>query len=387
MYPNGLYKVNDKLYGNKITALLEATKNHSKLEWIFYDDVFEISVLMHKRSSDIKELYKTRALQLREKYDYLILNYSGGSDSHNILHVFLENNILLDHIYVQWPLCLMDKNLYHANRNDTSNFNFHSEWDLVLKKDLEWISIHYPNIKIEIDDWVNNIKENFYKDVLFTNNVTNLPSIARSQKQNNFSQFETDLVSKGLRVGSIYGVDKPNIVKKEDQWFFYFVDTGCMAQPNPENPYGLEYFYWSVDLPAIPIEQAYLVKEWFEKNPNMQYLIEAKSQRSMKDETYTSWPYHKHYKEWALTQEIIKSVCYPYWDFNRFQADKPFSILDGLKMGVRPWDNILHNIPNFSRIQQIWEYNWNSYIQEIDLKLMRSKDTFAVVNSKWHLLC
>lgn len=384
---NGHYVVNNEVITSKIYAMLKATDTKSDLTWHYFDDVFDqANTNFSLHNVTLESLYIARAQQLRDSYDYLILNYSGGSDSHNILHTFLNNNIKLDHIFVQWPERLMDRGIYTPNAIDKSNANFHSEWDLVLKKDLEWLGKNHPEIKIEIADWTTTVNEKFYKDDLFANNVSNLPSIARAQKQNTFSPVEGTLALAGKKVASIFGVDKPNIVKKGSKWFFYFVDTACMTQPNPENPNGTEYFYWSPAFPEIAILQGHKMAEWFERNPHKQYLIAAKSERMAKDPSFINWHYSKHYAEYAEVQEIAKLVCYPYWDFNRFQADKPFAVLDGFSLGTRAWDNILTVLPDFNRVQSAWQYHWTSYLDKIDSKFMRSKDTVNVMKSRWHLL-
>lgn len=384
---NGYYLVNGSIVESKIYAMLLASETKKDLQWWYYDDLFKNSSMYQQSEISLEHIYKERAQQLRDSYDYLILNYSGGSDSHNILYTFLKNNIKLDHIYVQWPEQLTDKGIYTPNSIDKSNSNFHSEWDLVLKKDLEYIGKTYPDIKIEIADWSKQLDTTFYNDDLFSKSVTNLPSIARAQKQNTFSKTEADLALAGKKVCSIYGVDKPNIVKKNKQWFFYFVDTGCMAQPNPDNPNGTEYFYYTPNLPQLSILQAFKMVEWYKKNPSKQYLITAKSERQLTDPSINNWSYDKHYQEYHEICEIVKLVCYPNWDFNRFQADKPFAVLDGFKLGTRAWDNILTVLPNFERIQQHWAYHWKSYLDKIDMKFMRSQDTVLVCQTKWHYLC
>ena len=384
---NGYYVVNGNIITNKLQAIIEATKSQTNFQWVFFDDVFINAITkFNKYDISLKEMYRDRAQQLRDSNDYLILNYSGGSDSHNILMTFLEYGIKLDHIYVQWPERLMDKGIYTPNRLDKTNANFHSEWDLVLKKDLEWLGKTHPEIKIEIADWTTTLNEQFYKDDIFANDVSNLPSIARSQKQNTFSPTEGTLALQGKRVASIFGVDKPCIVKKGTQWFFYFVDTACMAQPNPDNPYGTEYFYWSPNFPDIAIAQAYAMKRYFENNPNKIYLIQSLSERALIDPTFNARKYYDYYTEYAHVAEIAKLVCYPYWDFNRFQADKPFAVLDGFKMGTRAWDNVLTKIPDFNRVQQAWEYHWKSYLKQIDMKFMRNQDTVNVCKTIWHLI-
>lgn len=382
---NGYYVVNNEIITSKVYAMLKATETKSELTWNYFDDIFDrANTNFNLHNITLESLYVTRAQQLRDSYDYLILNYSGGSDSHNILHTFLKNNIKLDHIFVQWPERLMDRGIYTPNAIDKSNANFHSEWDLVLKKDLEWIAQNHPEIKIEIADWTTTVTEKFYNDELFSNNVSNLPSIARAQKQNTFSTVEGTLALAGKKVASIFGVDKPNIVKKGDKWFFYFTDTACMTQSNPDNPIGTEYFYWSPSFPEIAILQAHKMAEWFNNNPHKQYLIAAKSERVSIDPTFANWHYSRHYAEYAEIQEIAKLVCYPYWDFNRFQADKPFAVLDGFNLGMRAWDNILTVLPEFDRVQSAWQYHWISYLDKIDPKFMRSKDTVNVIKSRWH---
>lgn len=385
-YLNGYYKVNGEIIENKIQAMLKASELKCPIEWCYFDEIFDIANSKYKPITDIKEIYRQRAQQLRDSYDYLILNYSGGSDSHNILETFLRYNIKLDLIYVQWPESLMDKGLYKPNAVDKTNANFHSEWDLVLKKDLEWLGQHYPDIKIEIGDWTKTVNEKFYSDDLFSANVSNLPSIARAQKQNTFSYHESLWSNQGKRVGSIFGVDKTGIVKKEDKYFFYFSDTTFMTQANPENPDGTEYFYHTPLFPEIAIAQGLFLKKWYELHPEKQFLITAKSLRAAADPTYNNWPYEKHYAEWSEAAEIFKLVCYPYWKFDRFQADKPFAVLDGFKMGTRAWDNILTAIPDFHRAQQRWEYQWKSYLKLINPALMRNQDTVGVVKSRWHLI-
>jgi len=396
---NGYYIVNGLPIKNKLQAIFEASRTKTNVQWNYFDDIFvEATKNFNKHDVPLKELYRIRAQQLRDSYDYLILNYSGGSDSHNILMTFLEYGIKLDHLYIQWPEQLMNKGIYTPNAIDRTNANFHSEWDLVIKKDLEWLSKSHPEIKIEIGDWSKTVTEKFYKDDIFVNDVSNLPSIARAQKQNTFSPTEGNLALQGKKVASIFGVDKPCIVKKGDNWFFYFIDTACMAQPNPDNPNGTEYFYWTPSFPDIAIAQAHAMKKYFELNNSKTYLVRALSERvrppipadytsntEASPIVYNTKNYENWYHEFSQLAEISKLVCYPYWDFNRFQADKPFAILTGFKMGTRGWDNILTKIPKFDRVQQAWEYHWKSYLNDIDMKFMRNNDTLNVCKTNWHL--
>ena len=384
---NGYYTVNNQRYDNKITALIRASELKTDVKWHYFDDIFvEASKKNVSADANLEDLYRIRAQQLRDSYDYLILNYSGGSDSHNILHTFLKHNIKLDCVYVQWPERLMDKGLFTVNSTDKSNANFHSEWELVLKKDLEWLAQAHPEIKIELFDWLDCVNENFYTDKIFEQNVSNLPSMARSIKQNNYSKTETDMAGKGKRVASIFGIDKPYILKHQNKWYQFFADTAFMAQPNPNNPMGLEYFYNTPAFPELSIIQAKKLIKWYEANPNHLYLVRSRIDRTAENPAIANFTHRQNMDEYHQKAEIAKLVCYPYWDFSRFQAEKPFSILDNLQLGVRAWDNILTTLPGWQRAQQAWEYHWSSYLDSIDISKMRSKDTVPVVVSMYYLI-
>lgn len=387
-FQNGYYLVDGEMIENKVQAIIAASKKGSSIQWCFYDDVFA-QVKHDELLADvpIEQVYKERAIQLRESYDYLILNYSGGSDSHNVLQAFLKNNIKLDHIFVQWPMSLVDKGIYVPNARDKSNANFQSEWDLVLKKDIEYLSKAHPEIKIEIVDWCDKIVEDYYSDDIFTSNATMLQTVTRSIRQSTFSSIERELTEKGKKVASIFGVDKPNIVKKGNDWFFYFVDESFGSQENPDNPNGVEYFYNTPLFPELSVIQALKLVRWYRNNPKMQYLIRARSERTKEDPTFPHWSHKAHYAEFKERNEIAKLVCYPHWSFDRFQADKPVSQLDDRQLGVQPWDNILMKLPTFARAQQTWAYHWSSYLKEIDLKFMRTADTVNAFQSKWFYLC
>lgn len=378
---NGNYIVNDTIFTNKIEALIHASKTKGDLSYCYFDEVFSNINVNNLGNIQLEQLYKARALQLRDSYDYLILNYSGGSDSHNILHTFLTNNIKLDCIFVQWHLQYTNKNFYKVNKDIKTNDNFHSEWDLTLKKDLEWLSTEYPNIKIEIKDWSLQLNENFYKDIIFSSSAGVMPNISRGLKLNTFSDTETEMVDRGLSVASIFGVDKPHIVEKDGNYYYYFIDKSCMAQANPNNPYGLEYFYISPNMPILTVEQSYRIAKYFKSLKEKQFLIQAKSKRpnlnklSLKD----------FFNEYHAYCEIAKSICYPYWDFNRFQAGKPIPGDNKIPYGLKLWDNILINTDLLKRSYQSYLYHWDSYLNVIDSKYIREGEPIAL-KTKWHYL-
>ena len=95
----GYYKVGNQKFYSKAQAILYDQQNHKGIDFIFNDEDFLSADWKNEPQESLDEIYKQRAQQLREKYDYLVLSYSSGVDSTNILHSFLYNNIHLDEVF------------------------------------------------------------------------------------------------------------------------------------------------------------------------------------------------------------------------------------------------------------------------------------------------
>jgi hypothetical protein len=377
-YYGGYYKVGQEKFVSKILAAIKATELKLPMTWHFHDDVF--AKVRPTGQVNLKELYKERALQLREKYDYLILNYSGGSDSWTILNTFLENNIKLDHIFVKWPKAAMDKGFYTPNTNDRSAFNFASEWDFTLKKDLEWLAQAYPEIKIEVGDWLDNLDEDYFNDDLFHNTV-NFNFMTNLLRNKYGSETEKLLVDKGVSVGSIYGVDKPLIMIVDKRCYFYFIDSGpATCPPRAENPHGTEYFYWTPDMPQLAVEQAYKVYQWYNSNKDKRNLVLLLHPDPAQRENAIMKYMEKYFEE---SSDIIRSLVYPDWNLSKFQAFKPVPVpeFDGKQK-----DYWLEVRPEMIDMKHVWRHYWRSYIDKINPIYLHVNKEFKKSRTRLHYL-
>ena len=101
LYHNkGVYTCNGRPFFNKLEAILEANQSGRHIEWDYHDSIFGTASWDLDPPVALEELYRQRALQLREAYDHLVLFYSGGVDSWYILKTFIKNKIKLDEIYM-----------------------------------------------------------------------------------------------------------------------------------------------------------------------------------------------------------------------------------------------------------------------------------------------
>jgi len=90
------YRVNNKVFSSKVLACIYATETNQEVEWVFYNNVFDKFDWTVEPSETLDELYDLRARELREKYDYIVISYSAGADSHNVLTSFLRQNLRVD---------------------------------------------------------------------------------------------------------------------------------------------------------------------------------------------------------------------------------------------------------------------------------------------------
>jgi hypothetical protein len=307
----GFYTVGDKIFYSKPLALIESTKTGHFPEWNFNNDVFNKQPWEHEPEASLQELYRLRALQLREKYDYIRLDVSGGGDSSTVVYSFLKNNIHLDEVVFRYPKA-GEKNTTDDPFN-TKPENTLSEWRYAAKPLLDWIAVHSPTTKITIHDysidmlsskhdesWVFYTRDYFQPGHAFKFAIAALDD-------------HKEILNRGKRVCLLSGIDKPKICIKEGKWYLYFMDIQAnSANPNIEEYTNVtnEYFYWTPDLPEILLKQAHLIKNWFnlESNKHLQHLVR--------------WPNYS-FAQRTTFEHLVKPLIYPDYDPTTFQTGKP----------------------------------------------------------------
>jgi hypothetical protein len=340
----GFYEVGSKYFVNKILACIEATNTKNEVWWRYFDHVWMKAFRIRPSSLlDLRLLFRNNALRLRDKYDYLVLSYSGGSDSWTILNTFLKNEIFLDEIVVNWPLrATKGINAIHPytpNRKDISSGNTLSEWDFFLEEDLKSIKKISPNTIITIQDWSTSLIENTPETELFARNqnfLINLPQIKsigiRTEKERIASE-------KGLETAYILGIDKPGIRKVGSVCYLSFDDRHLRLNIN-KAVYGsnIEYFYWTPEMPEIATTQAWAVFDSFKNGIYPTNIL---------DNLHNS-------ATWKQYIRIVKEICRPDYDLHRFQATFTESVLHGERVewcrsipiyrsAFDRWDNIVES--------------------------------------------
>jgi hypothetical protein len=311
----GYYQVGLKKIYNKTLALIEEKKTGYAIEWIFNDNVYGNIDWTIPIETPLFEIYKQRALQLRNRYDYLMLYYSGGADSSNILRTFVENDIFLDEIVMQLPEVVKKS----FDPNDTSEGNFYAEIEYSAIPYLNKIKNKlHPDTLIRYQDFTKSgleilKKDNWFETVPLCTNIT-LSGVFRQIAQNNDYHI-LGLCDSGKSIAQILGIDKPLVYFDGTDYYSYFMDTSTYHYVSPINfnndklskeRYSTEFFYWTPDMPEIVVKQAQEIKKNCEKN---------KLSRFMASEVLI-----RHISEY---RSILHPVIYPTDVTVEFQTEKP----------------------------------------------------------------
>jgi hypothetical protein len=305
----GYYTVGDTVHYSKPEALISATKTNTFPVWNFNQATFDQLNWLEEPETDIRELYRLRAQQLRDQYDYIRLEFSGGADSNTILFSFLLNNIYLDEVVFRYPT-QGSKNATYDHYN-TKSENFLSEYEFATKPVLKWIATHSPKTKITVHDFTDDMISASLNDT-WVFRAKDFLQPSHAFKHDNLSHIDhKHLADTGKSICILYGIDKPKLCIKDKKWYTYFIDF----QANHANSvmYGYtnltnEYFFWTPDFTEILRKQVHLVKNWFTINKQLQHLVR--------------WPNHS-VSQRTTFEHLIKPLIYPDWDQQTFQVAKP----------------------------------------------------------------
>ena len=311
-YNKGVYYCNGKPFFNKLEAILEANISGKHVEWDYHDAIFKQAQWDYNPPIELKELYRQRALQLREAYDHVVLFYSGGVDSWNILKTFIDNDIRLDEIYMFGAFEAEEK-MYDQWGWDRSPGYYTREiqQSLPLVKKLA----AEKKIKVNVYDWTKSILEAANDpDWFWTAGVRFDPTCMVRSKFHKIFREHNEMLHRGKRVGFVYGVDKPRLLRDDTNIYFAFLDvimtTGTLPTNDILNEYweNDEYFYWTPNMPELSIKQSHVVVNWLKTNNKINLIKHMNNISAFHDENY----YHE-----------VNASVYPDWNPTTWQIKKP----------------------------------------------------------------
>ena len=314
----GYYVCNDIDFHSKIQACIYGTQVSQPVRWVFNNAVFNSHNWSVEPSETLDQLYDARARQLREKYDYVILSYSGGADSNNIYESFRRQGLHIDEIIVNTMTKASEKFIKVDATSKNSLSGPESEHQLHLLPRLRTIENEMPRTKIRIFD---------LSDTLFESLAATDESWVLNQKEGlnpigitrfnylSFDEVKRDF-DKGKSICLITGVEKPRVIIRENNLLMRFNDRSANINTVAEHikeyeNCTVEYFYWAPESVRMLIKQGHVIKKYLEAFPTQQEF----------------WLEHRVTPTLSrlMHERVLRNLLYTTWHEEWFQADKAVS--------------------------------------------------------------
>lgn len=243
------------VFSSKIKAIEYSLKTNSTVNFYYYDEIYDKVNWKVEPNKTLQECYKEQALRLREKYDYLVLCFSGGLDSTNILETFYYNNIKLDKIVIAGAFSQDSSSKSDENMNIeayTSAFPHIEKLGLAsITEKIDYTDYFYDinNLSISVygNEWIDNIGGWYSPNNFFWRDMENyaIPHSMRDRKS-----------------AMIFGKEKPRLYYEDGKLVFKFSDVwfNCYG-----GSYGNEFcdrisFYMDPFFTDILVKQVHVLK-------------------------------------------------------------------------------------------------------------------------------
>jgi hypothetical protein len=328
----GYYLYNDKIYIDRKDLLDEmlVTRDNNSVQFMFNEDVFQKIDWTVEPDISLDELYRQRAQQIRDSYDYIILSYSGGADSHEVLSVFLKNNIFIDEIQVVHHYDLIKK-IGRTTMETDPGLAMMLEFERVALPTIKKLVEKSPGTKINLMDAsdfvvqdVHGHRFSFMGMDKFNNNA-GFMCMTTPFVRNFFQHHQNNknLNLGGKKVCFLRGTEKPSLKMYRNNLKFNFTDasmhgTKLMQKGDIDEIYTIENFFWSPDAPLIPIKQSHVIKKVLERDPKFyaQFMINQEKNIRMTEFNKPGIAEEQDF------QRKYTRIIYSHWNDTFFKAPK-----------------------------------------------------------------
>lgn len=302
---------------SKLQAIEEMQRTGIHLEWHFNRPQYEAYDWTKEPTEGLDELYRQRAQQIRDNYDYIVVWYSGGPDSWCVLDSFLKNNIRVDEI----------GHCHSLEADGTKHSVFNEEIFYTAIPNTQKILESHPNIKHRVIDLSEIISKIYLRSDVKFDYIYNIKGIvsANSLARSYIREYVDDyrhLMDSGKRVCFIWGAEKPRIKLVNNKYHATFLDvfseTNLRLQYLGKQGYYDEWFFWSPDTAKIVAKQSHVLLKILNQEYNSAWLIGR------------AWGPHSPQSRNTgkfLRNDIYHTLIYPDWDPTTLVAPKPQNLL------------------------------------------------------------
>lgn len=374
----GYYIVNNRQYLLKTEALAAANGDVKKLKFVFNDDIYDRFDWKRDPFPDlsISDLYRMRAQELRDNNDYIVVMFSGGPDSTNMLESFVHNGIKVDEI--------VNYNSYESTRVVEGTLN-NADYFYNVKPKLEALSRDFNfNPKITILDEVvmaqvhwRSMYESGWDDMSWDFGGPTM-WLARGYIVKYLPHL-MDIINQGKRLAIINAHEKPLSKIIDGKYALIFSDMPRGNYYEMTKELGLlssnhwHWFYHAPSTAPLIIKQAHILKNFVDSNPEPEfYRHEVIAPGYRPSHSWGSKNGHGN-----LRYDIFHKLIYPNWT-PRVVTPKPSNLV------TRPQDNWWMKDLKVAE-KSIWEHSVKNFVKKhnSDIKHSVSIQSSLIANPRF----
>ena len=236
------YIVNNKIFLNIYLAYYESFQTGKQVEFYCKDDEYDKIDWTTEPEQSFDELMLAHAQYLRNKYEKIVLLWSGGTDSHTIYNIFKQGNIHIDEIIVCYENTDTEAGMpaHHVTWLQVNHWDPTTTISTELRLDTE-----SKKITVNSDNWV-------------FENKSFLVQFSTSVSGDQTGKYLNDKYS-GYSWIAVAGFEKPMVHYDNGHWY--------TRQSNKilANVIGLDYLECFFLDPLLHLKQSHLAKKALKK--------------------------------------------------------------------------------------------------------------------------
>lgn len=268
--PMGHYLVGNKVFYSNRDALAAANISKEKVSWHFYDHIWQQAHAQGAwRYQTLDQLYRARARQIRQNYDYVAILFSGGWDSRNIIDSFAREGLHIDDLVIFINPELEKTADFHNKQaiNWYGEIVYHA-----VPHALQFQQTH-PKTHVTQIDWLDVVEQAYADPALAMKLGRAKPGLlfGRWLKVAQDPGLEKRIA--GKKACMLIGMDKPCIIQDDSVARAFFpeglVRMFSIVNKSSGFPSNItwEPFYWTPDLPDLAIRGWYEILDLCRTNP------------------------------------------------------------------------------------------------------------------------
>jgi len=338
---------------SKITAHRFLIKTGIKPVYNLFEEEIAAVDLFTEPTASLEELYARRAQEIREQYDYVILAFSGGTDSECVFRAFYENGLRIDEI-LRYHYDLNYKEKLIKMKADPEEY----EYERLSLPLIKFIKDNLcPDIEVTIADYTKISMEFFQQRGANWHEQMDEETLAKLSSPGMIWRADPSILNprwqkmldSGKRVALVIGKEKLQINRDQTGWYWQYMDGSYFRWLIPPiqrtgNPMSIEMFFTAPTTIDLQLKQAHAVKNATESH----HILLNKSKLLTR-------PWEDTYAKICYGNRLLPL---PYFAFK----DRDYSERYGL---THPSNGAGAESMFFVRAQgEVWQQNWKRGMQE-----------------------